>query len=121
MLLTEEFGEYPLNPASITQDQVDFIVQVDEVGDPKKIGGGATRMTTNPRELLIARKCAEVIFGSGYFKDGFSFQTGTGGASLAVTRFLEDKMRRENITASFGLGGITSTMVALHEAGLIKN
>lgn len=120
VLLTEEFGEYPLNPASITQDRVDLIVQVDEVGDPKKIGGGATRMTTNPRELLIARKCAEVIFGSGYFKDGFSFQTGTGGASLAVTRFLEDKMRRENITASFGLGGITGTMVALHEAGLIK-
>lgn len=120
VLLTEEFGEYPLNPASITQDRVDLIVQVDEVGDPKKIGGGATRMTTNPRELLIARKCAEVIFNSGYFKDGFSFQTGTGGASLAVTRFLEDKMRRENITASFGLGGITGTMVALHEAGLIK-
>lgn len=40
---------------------------------------------------------------SGYFCDGFSLQTGTGGASLAVTRFLEDKMRRHNITASFGL------------------
>jgi hypothetical protein len=47
-------------------------------------------------------------------------QTGTGGASLAVTRFLEDKMRRNNITASFGLGGITGTMVDLHEKGLIK-
>ena len=117
VLLTEEFGEYPLNPISIGQDQVDLIVQVDEVGDPKKIGGGATRMTTNPRELLIARKCAEVIFNSGYFKDGFSLQTGSGGA---VTRFLEEKMRRENITASFALGGITSSMVALHEAGLIK-
>ena len=120
VLLTEEFGEYPLNPISIGQDQVDLIVQVDEVGDPKKIGGGATRMTTNPRELLIARKCAEVIFNSGYFKDGFSLQTGSGGAALAVTRFLEEKMRRENITASFALGGITSSMVALHEAGLIK-
>lgn len=57
---------------------------------------------------------------SGYFCDGFSLQTGTGGASLAVTRFLEDKMRRHNITASFGLGGITGTMVDLHEKGLIK-
>ena len=46
--------------------------------------------------------------------------TGTGGASLAVTRFLEDKMRRNEITASFGLGGITGTMVDLHEKGLIK-
>jgi len=29
-------------------------------------------------------------------------------------------MRRDNITASFGLGGITATMVQLHEKGLIK-
>ena len=79
MLLTEEFVEYPHHPISIAQDQVDLIVQVEAVGDPKKIGGGATRMTTNPRELLIARKCAEVIFASGYFKDGFSLQTGSGG------------------------------------------
>ena len=29
-------------------------------------------------------------------------------------------MRRNGITASFGLGGITGTMVDLHEKGLIK-
>lgn len=82
VLLTEEIVGYPHHPASIPQDQVDLIVKVDEVGDPKKIGGGATRMTTNPRELLIARKAAEAIFASGYFKDGFSLQTGSGGAAL---------------------------------------
>ncbi|UXN35117.1 citrate lyase subunit alpha [Avibacterium paragallinarum] len=120
VLLTEEIANYPHHPISIAQDRVDLIVKVDQVGDPKKIGGGATRMTKNPRELLIARKTAEVIFASGYFKDGFSLQTGSGGASLAVTRFLEDKMRRKNICADFALGGITSSMVALHEAGLIK-
>ena len=120
VLLTEEFADYPHHPISIGQDQVDLIVQVDAVGDPKKIGGGATRMTTNPRELLIARKCAEVIFASGYFKDGFSLQTGTGGASLAVTRFLEEKMVRDGIKADFALGGITASMVDLHEKGLIK-
>lgn len=63
---------------------------------------------------------ASVVEHSGYFKDGFSLQTGSGGASLAVTRFLEDKMRRLGITAGFGLGGITGTMVDLHEKGLIK-
>ncbi|WCE32674.1 citrate lyase subunit alpha [Vibrio sp. SCSIO 43137] len=120
VVLTEELVPYPNAPASISQDQVDAIVQVDEVGDPSKIGGDATRMTKNPRELLIARKAAEVIEKSGYFFDGFSLQTGSGGASLAVTRFLEDKMVKQNVTASFGLGGITSTMVAMHEKGLIK-
>ncbi|MDI5454108.1 citrate lyase subunit alpha, partial [Salmonella enterica subsp. enterica serovar Cerro] len=87
---------------------------------PEKITAGAIRLSSNPRELLIARQAANVIEHSGYFCDGFSLQTGTGGASLAVTRFLEDKMRRHNITASFGLGGITGTMVDLHEKGLIK-
>lgn len=114
VMLTEELLPYPHNPASIEQDQVDLIVKVDRVGDAAKIGAGATRMTTNPRELLIARSAADVIVNSGYFKEGFSMQTGTGGASLAVTRFLEDKMRSRDIRADFALGGITATMVDLH-------
>ncbi len=121
VLLTEEWVDYPNYPASIAQDQVDLIVQVDEVGDPQKITAGAIRLTSNPRELLIARQAAKVVEHSGYFKEGFSLQTGTGGASLAVTRFLEDKMRRNGITASFGLGGITGTMVDLHEKRVDQN
>lgn len=38
---------------------------------------------------------------------------------MAVTRFLESKMRSKNITAGFALGGITTAMVDLHEKGLI--
>jgi len=120
VILTEQLLTYPHNPASIAQDQVDLIVQVEQVGDADKIGADATRMTTNPRELLIARSAAGVIVNSGYFKEGFSLQTGTGGASLAVTRFLEDKMRNRDIRAGFALGGITATIVDLHEKGLIR-
>lgn len=120
VLLTEALQPYPHNPASIPQDHVDLIVQIDRVGDADKIGADATRMTSNPRELLIARSAADVVVNSGYFKEGFSLQTGTGGASLAVTRFLEDKMRSRGIHAAYALGGITSTMVDLHEKGLIK-
>ncbi|WP_261112029.1 citrate lyase subunit alpha [Serratia entomophila] len=119
VLLTEQILPYPHHPASLAQDRVDLIVQLERVGDADKIGADATRMTSNPRELLIARRAAEVITGSGYFTEGFSLQTGTGGASLAVTRFLEDKMRARGIRAGFALGGITSTMVDLHEKGLI--
>jgi len=120
IVLTEQVVPFPNQPASLAQDQVDSVVVVDQVGDASKIGGGATRMTSNPRELLIARKAAEVIEHSGYFKQDFSMQTGSGGASLAVTRFLEEKMVRNKISASFALGGITSTMVDLHEKGLIQ-
>jgi len=120
VLLTEEIVPFPNTPASISQDQVDWIVQVDEVGDPSKISVGAARVTKNPRELLIARLAADVIEHSGYFEQGFSLQTGSGGAPTAATRFLEHRMRRKGITASFALGGITGSIVDLLNKGLIE-
>lgn len=94
-------------------------MQIEEVGDANKIGAGATRMTTNPRELLIARSAAEVIDHSGYFNEGFSCKPAPA-AHRWRSPFLEDKMRSRNIVANFALGGITATMVDLHEKGLIR-
>jgi citrate lyase subunit alpha/citrate CoA-transferase len=119
VMLTEEIVPFPNLPASISQDQVDYVVKVDEVGDPSKISVGAARVTSNPRELLIARYAADVIEHSGYFKEGFSVQTGSGASSTAATRFLEHRMRRKGITAAFALGGITGGIVDLHKKGLI--
>ncbi len=119
VMLTEEFVPFPNLPASIRQDQVDWIVQVPEVGDPAKISTGAARVTNDPRELLIARLAADVIEHGGYFEDGFSLQTGSGASSTAATRFLEHRMRRKGITASFALGGVTGGIVDLHRKGLI--
>ena len=118
--LSETLEPYPNAPASISQDQVDSIVLVDEVGDPSKIGEGATRMTTNPKELLLARRTARVIENSGLFKNGYSLQTGTGGSSLATTIYLSEIMEKRDIKASFGLGGITGTMVYMLKRGLIE-
>lgn len=120
IMLTEEFVSFPNTPASISQDQVDYIVKVEQVGDPSKISVGAARVTSNPRELLIARLAADVIEHSGYFKQGFSLQTGSGASSTAATRFLEHRMRKAGITASFALGGITGGIVDLHRKGLIE-
>ncbi|MBU9837219.1 citrate lyase subunit alpha [Rahnella sp. L72c] len=120
VLLAEELVPFPNMPASLVQDQVDYIVKVDQVGDPAKISVGAARVTSNPRELMIARTAAEVIEYSGYFKPGFSMQTGSGAAATACTRFMEEKMERHQITARFALGGITGSLVDLHEKGLIQ-
>ncbi|HUO09399.1 MAG TPA: citrate lyase subunit alpha [Phycisphaerae bacterium] len=120
VLLTEEIVEFPNHPVSISQDCVDLVVKMDQVGDPSLISVGAARVTRNPRDLLIARRAADVIEHSGYFKDGFSLQTGSGGASTAATRFLEERMKRDGITASLALGGITGSICDLHKKGLIK-
>lgn len=119
VLLTEELVPFPNMPASLVQDQVDYIVQVESVGDPAKISVGAARVTSNPRELMIARYAADVIEHSGYFKNGFSMQTGSGAAATACTLFMEEKMERSGVKASFALGGITGGLVSLYEKGLI--
>lgn len=120
VLLTDTLVDYPNTPASIEQTQVDYVVKVDRVGDPDRIGSGATRFTKDPKELKIARMVNDVITHSPYFKQDFSFQTGTGGAALAVTKFLGESMKKEGITASFTCGGTTSPIVDLLEAGLVK-
>jgi citrate lyase subunit alpha/citrate CoA-transferase len=120
VIITNGIVGFPNVPFGIPESDVDYVVEVDAIGDPAGIMSGATRFTSNPKELVMAEIAADVIEASGRLVDGFSFQTGTGGASLAVTRFLRDRMVAKGITASFALGGITGSIVELHEAGLIK-
>ena len=120
IILTNNIVPYPNAPFGIPETDVDYVVKVDAIGDPKGIMKGATRFTTNPKELGMAELAADIIEASGCLTDGFSFQTGTGGASLAVTRFLREKMKAKGITARFALGGITGSIAALHEEGLVK-
>ncbi len=120
VILTNNIIKYPNMADGISGIDVDYIVKVDSIGDPAKISEGAARFTTNPRDLLIAEKAAQVIIKSGYFRDGMSMQTGTGGSALAVTRFLADEMVAQGVKAKFALGGITGQMVKLHEQGLIE-
>ena len=120
VIITNHVVHYPNAPFGIPESEVDYIVKVDEIGDPAGIMSGATRFTKNPKELLMAETACKVIIASGRFEDGFSFQTGTGGASLAVTRFLREAMIAKGIGASFALGGVTGSIVELHEEGLVK-
>ena len=119
VLLTEELVAYPCNPASIDQVDVDYIVQVDAIGDSDKIGKGAARVTRDPKQLKVAKNAAAVIEASGLFENGFSVQTGVGAVSIAVTQFLREKMIEKGIKAGFALGGISAATTALHEEGLI--
>ncbi len=120
VILTDDLVAYPNTPNSISERNVDYVVVVDSVGDSSKIASGAIRDTKNPRDILLAKQAAKVIINSGYFKDGFSIQTGSGGASLAAVKYIRESMIEKGIKASFALGGITAHMVKLHEEGLIE-
>ena len=119
VVITDTLVPFPNKPASISCIDVDYVVVVDEIGDPKKIASAAARITDNPRDLKIAEKCAEIMRATPYFKDGFSFQTGVGGPSLAVNRFLENRMVEKGIKMGFAIGGITTPMVELLKKGLV--
>lgn len=73
---------------------------VDSIGDPSKIAGGAIRLTSSPKEEIIAQNIAGVITNLPEFKDGFSIQMGTGGASLSSITPIRKAMIDRGIKAS---------------------
>ncbi len=120
IVITDDPMPYPLKDPSITEDLVDYVVTVDAIGDPQGIVSGTTKITRDPVGLVMAANAARVIEASGLLKDGFSFQTGAGGASLATAKFLKDTMLQRQIQGSFGLGGITAYMVDMLRAGCFR-
>lgn len=120
VVITDTLVDFPCCPASISQQYVDYVVEVEQIGDPAKIGAGAARLTKNPRDLLIAERVADVIAASRRFQEGYSFQTGAGAISIACTKYLAERAKARGITASFALGGITSVIVDMYDAGLVR-
>ena len=97
------------------------MVAVDQIGNPAGIVSGTTKITRDPVGLKMASYAAKVIEASGLLKDGFSFQTGAGGATLATAKYVKDMMLEKGIQGSFGMGGITGYMVDMLEAGCFKS
>ncbi len=120
IVITDNLVNYPLSPASIHETDVDSVVIVDSIGEASGIVSGTTKITRDPVGLRIAQLAAKVVEHSGLLKDGFSFQTGAGGASLAVTEYLKPIMKARNIKGSFGLGGITGYMVDMLNEGYFE-
>ncbi|MFC2078461.1 citrate lyase subunit alpha [Candidatus Bipolaricaulota bacterium] len=120
VVITNDLAPYPVYPMEIQQGWVDYVVAVDEIGDPDNIASGTLQLTKSPTRLLIARLTADAVVHSGYFKDELSFQGGAGGISLAATKYLGDEMEKAGIVASFGIGGGTKMLVGLLHRGLIR-
>jgi citrate lyase subunit alpha / citrate CoA-transferase len=118
--ITDNLVDYPACPIDISQESVDFVVPVASLGDPQGIVSGITRATRDPVGLQIATTATQVIEASGLLEQGFSFQTGAGGISLAVADVLKGVMQRRGIVGSFASGGITGYLVDMLEAGLFR-
>lgn len=121
VVITDNLVPFPMLDWSIPQEYVDYVVQVEAIGNPKGIVSGTTKITRDPVGLVMASYAAKVIEASGLLKDGFCFQTGAGGASLAAAKFLKDIMLRKKIQGSVALGGITGYLVQMLNEGCFQS
>lgn len=119
--ITDNLVPYPACPIEISQDYVDYVVSVESIGDPKGIVSGTTKITKDPVGLKIAKVASKIIEASGLLRDGFSFQTGAGGTSLAVAAYVKELMKNNNIKGSFAAGGTTGYIVEMFEEGLFRS
>ena len=118
--VTDCLVPFPNYPAHISMTKVDYVCVVDQIGIPEKIATGAAKPTTDQRKLMMAEYCTQVVANTPYFKDGFSYQTGVGGASIASTISLTEIMKERNIKMGFGVGGLTKPMCDLLDNGMVR-
>lgn len=121
IVITDNLVDYPLADFSVSEVYVDYVVKIDCIGDPSGIVSSTTSITRDPVALRIADYASKAIYASGLLKNGFGFQTGAGGASLATAAYLREIMKKENIRGSYCTGGITRYMVEMQHEGLFEN
>ncbi len=119
VVITDTLVAFPNFPPSIEAVDVDYVVVVDEIGNPKKIASQAARLSQDPRDAIMAESCARVIAATPYFQDGFSFQTGAGGPSLLANKYLEPLLDKNGYKIKWIIGGITQPAVELLNKGLV--
>lgn len=119
IVVTDNLVDFPCIPWQIQGNYVDMVVKMDKIGEPEKIVSGTTKITRSPDRLLIAEMTAQLCLEAGLIRDGFSFQAGAGGTSLAITYYFEQMMREKSIKARFARGGSNQYLVKMLEEGLV--
>ncbi len=119
VVVTDNLVPFPCLPWQIQGNNVDVVVEVDSIGDPSKIVSGTTRVTQSPDRRRIAELAARFCASAGIMRDGFSFQAGAGGTTLAFAIYLRDLMKAAGVTARFARGGSNQYMVEMLEEGLV--
>lgn len=119
IVATDNLVEFPCIPWQIQGNYVDHVVEVERLGDPGQIVSGTTRITRSPDRLMLAELTARFCDAAGIIRDGFSFQSGAGGTSLAVGEYFRQIMQEKKIRARFARGGSNQYLVSMLEEGLV--
>ncbi|MBG7610225.1 MAG: citrate lyase subunit alpha [Anaerolineae bacterium] len=120
IVVTDNLVPFPCIPWQIQGNHVDFVVVMDKIGIPEKIVSGTTQITKSPDRLYIAELTAKFCEEAGIIREGFSFQAGAGGTSLAIGNYFGEIMRKQGIKARFARGGSNKYLVQMMEEGLVE-
>lgn len=120
IVATDNLIAFPCVPWQIQGNFVDFTVEMDQVGIPEQIVSGTTQITNSPDRLFIAELTAKFCEEAGIIQDGFSFQAGAGGTSLAIGEFFGKIMKEKGVKARFARGGSNKYLVQMLEDGLVE-
>ncbi|MEN8173437.1 MAG: citrate lyase subunit alpha [Chloroflexota bacterium] len=119
IVVTDNLIPFPCIPWQIQGNHVDTVVEMAQIGIPERIISGTTKITKSPDRLFIAELTAKFCDAAGIIKDGFSFQAGAGGTSLAIGNYFGEIMRQKGIKARFARGGSNQYLVQMMEDGLV--
>jgi citrate lyase subunit alpha/citrate CoA-transferase len=119
IVATDNPVPFPCVPWQIQGNFVDYVVHVEKLGNPSLIISGTTQITKSPDRLLLAELTTKFCKATGIIREGFSFQSGAGGTSLAVGEYFKKIMMEEGIRARFARGGSNKYLVSMLEEGLV--
>jgi len=118
VVVTDNLVAFPCIPWQIQGNNVDCVVEVESIGDPAKIISGTTQITRSPDRLRVAEYVARFLRDAGIMRNGFSFQAGAGGITLAFVDYLRRMMKEDGIRARFVRGGSTRYLVEMLQEDL---
>src|ERR1051326_3091296 len=118
--VTDNLVPFPCVPWQIQGNNVDYVVEVDSIGEAAKIVSGTTQITRSPDRLRIAEFVARFLRDAGIMRSGFSFQAGAGGIALAFVDDLRRLMKEAGVKARFVRGGSTRYLVEMLQEGLTE-
>lgn len=120
IIVTDTIVDYPCRYREIYEGLVDYVVEIDRIGDPEKIVSGSLKITDDPEKLDIGKQCVDLMDAVGIIKNGMIFQAGAGGISLAALKYLGERLEEKDLVAGCSTGGLTEFIVDMYNKGRLK-
>lgn len=121
IIVTDNLVSRPCPFQEIDERYVDYVAQIDQIGDPAHIVSGSLKLTEDPTKKHIAKQCIDLMDAAGLIKDGLVFQAGAGGISLTALQYLKETLEEKKVVASYAAGGFTKFIADMLKQGLVEH